>query len=68
VSVSVDGHWFASRQLDDPERWVDITFRMPPRPHGRRFRRVEIRVDGVIRGQNLGVQLREPILISRDRP
>ncbi|HEX7485918.1 MAG TPA: hypothetical protein VF332_07185 [Vicinamibacterales bacterium] len=66
VSVSVDGHWLATRELEDPGRWVDITLSLPASLHARRFRRVEVRVDDVIPQRNLGVQLGEAAFTRHD--
>jgi hypothetical protein len=48
--------------LDDPGRWVPVTFSLPAAAASRRFTRVDVLVKRVLRRGNLGVQVGETIV------
>lgn len=64
VSISIDDRWLATKRLEIPQRWVAVSLPISGET-ARRFRRVEVRVDGVIPKSNLGVQLAEVQLGER---
>jgi hypothetical protein len=62
ASLAIDGRVFATVTLGDPVEWVPVTFSLPRRAPGRRAVRVEIIVPRLLRRENLGVQVGEPIV------
>jgi hypothetical protein len=59
VRLSVDDRWLSDIRLTDPRNWMPTTVPLP-KPTGRRFRRVDLRVSRVVGWLNLGVQVGEP--------
>jgi hypothetical protein len=59
VKMSVDDRWLTDVLLPDPATWETPTVPLP-RPTGRRYRRVDLRVSRVVGFLNLGVQVGEP--------
>jgi hypothetical protein len=66
AAVAIDGRVFSKVVLDDPLRWVPVTFTLPATPAARRAVRVEIIVARLLRRQGLGIQVGEPAI--RPRP
>jgi hypothetical protein len=68
ASVAIDGRVFATVVLDDPLRWVPVTFTLPARPPAHRAVRIEIFVARLLRRQGLGIQVGEPAIRPRPGP
>jgi hypothetical protein len=62
VKVSVDDRWLADIVLDDPDAWVRTRLPLPRSPTGRRYRRVDVRVNRVRTEGNLGIQMAEVVV------
>jgi hypothetical protein len=65
ADLAIDGRVFSTIVLDDPLRWIPVTFTLPSRLSPRRAVRVEIVVRRLLRRGNLGVQVGEPIIRPR---
>jgi hypothetical protein len=61
VQVSVDDRWLADISLPSPSEWRVARLPLAARP-GRRYRRVELRVNRVVAPYNLGVQVGEALV------
>lgn len=62
TSVAIDGRVFATVSLDDPARWVPVSFSLPRTASRHRAVRVEILVPRLVGRDHLGVQVGEAIV------
>jgi hypothetical protein len=65
AALALDGRVFSTIVLDDPLRWVGVTFTLPARSWPQRAVRIEIVVRRLLRRDNLGVQVGEPVTRPR---
>ena len=65
VSLAFDGRVFMTVTLDDPLRWLPVTFALPPGSPKRQAVRIEVIVRRLLRRENLGVQVGEPVIRHR---
>jgi hypothetical protein len=62
ASLAIDGRVFATVSLDDPARWVPVSFSLPRGAIRRRAVRVEVLVPRLVGRDNLGVQVGEAVI------